>query len=100
MDGETARRRLPWNGDGNTYANFYTMLDQQAGESGAPMKATSDKWQESDVGSHSDDVRFPDPLGPEDGGISLAEVLPKHFLLKNAPKDVGVRKPLPSLTEH
>ncbi len=100
MDGEAARRRLPWNGDGNTYANFYTMLDQQAGESGAPMKATSDKWQESDVGSHSDDVRFPDPLGPEDGGISLAEVLPKHFLLKNAPKDVGVRKPLPSLTEH
>ncbi len=100
-DPEAARGLLPWKGDGNNYANFSTMLDQQPGENEGPFPATTEKWKASDNESKSDDVKFPERLWPDPSSeVALAEVTPSAFDLKSGPKGVGVNTRLPLPSEH
>jgi serine/threonine protein kinase len=91
---DAARLRFPWSGESNNYANFSTMLDQQSGDTEMAKSAGSPSWQASDNGSKSLEVTFDKP---ED--LSLTEVLPSNFVVKNGPKDYGVSRPLPALLQ-
>jgi hypothetical protein len=97
---EATRALLPWKGDGNNYANFSPMLDQQPGENEGAFPAASDDWKAADTGSKSDDVKFPERLWPDPGSeVSLADLLPAALDPKAGPKNVGVntsRLPVPA----
>ncbi len=95
---EPTRARMPWQADGNNYANFSHMLDQQAGTKGDPQRAENDKWKENDTGSKVvDDVKFVGNLWPS-GDVVPAAASPGDFEVKSGPKEIkeiGLRKVLP-----
>ncbi len=94
---EAARSLLPWKGDGNNYANFAPMLDQQPGETEGAFPAATDDWKSADTGSKSDEVKFKDRLWPDpDGNASLADLSPAALDPMAGPKNVGVTSRLPA----
>ncbi|HEX5272504.1 MAG TPA: hypothetical protein VFW33_18530, partial [Gemmataceae bacterium] len=96
---DTARALVPWKGQGNNYANFSPMLDQQPGGNEGTFPATSDDWKAADTGSKSDEVKFAERLWPDpDSEVSLADLTPAALDPKAGPKDVGVNtSKLPAL---
>jgi serine/threonine protein kinase len=93
---EAARALLPWKGEGNNYANFSPMLDQQPGDNEGAFPAASDEWRAADTGSKSDEVKFPERLWPDPASeLSLADLSPTALAPMSGPKDVGVNVRLP-----
>jgi serine/threonine protein kinase len=89
----TATQRLQLNGDGNNYANFAPMLDQQPGGDEMPTPTvTKEEWKQLDDQSKFEDVKFAGPLWAE-GDVAPAEVLPRAFVLKTTLKGIGARLP-------
>jgi hypothetical protein len=96
-DIDGARKRLPMSGNGNTYANFSCMLDQQPGDIESTTTAvTQEGWKDYESETRFEEVKFAGKLWTDAGDLSAADVAPKDFVVMTGPKD-GKGAPLQRL---
>jgi hypothetical protein len=84
---EAQNRLVLDRGDGNNYANFSPMLDQQSGENETATVVTQDGWRDKENEVRFDAVKFAGPLWTDNDQVSAARVSPGAFAMMAGPKD-------------
>ncbi len=85
-----AQSRVALKGDGNNYANFSPMLDQQSADNETATVVTQDGWRDKESETKFDAVKFSGPLWADNSDVSPARVSPRDFVVMTGPRDRGV----------